>query len=57
MGYQDLRDVAREREFTGKTIAGIKNDIKRMLPLTFPEVEKLVNVFSRNDNDACVFMK
>ena len=57
MGYQDLRDVAREREFTGKTIAGIKNDIKRMLPLTFPEVEKLVNVFSRNDNDVCVFMQ
>jgi hypothetical protein len=38
--------VAREREFTGKMIAGIKNDIKRMLPSTFPEVEKLVNVFS-----------
>ena len=56
-GHQDLRDVAREREFTGKMIAGIKNDIKRMLQSTFPEVEKLVNVFSRNDNDACVFMK
>jgi hypothetical protein len=38
--------VAREREFTGKMIVGIKNDIKRMLPSTFPEVEKLVNVFS-----------
>ena len=46
MGYQDLRDVAREREFTGKTIAGIKNDIKRILQSTFSEVEKLVNVFS-----------
>jgi transposase len=45
-GYQDLRDVAREREFTGKMIAGIKNDIKRMLQSTFPELEKLVNVFS-----------
>jgi len=30
-GYQDLRDVAGEREFTGKTIAGIKNDIQSML--------------------------
>ena len=29
--HQDLRDVAREREFTGKMIAGIKNDIKSML--------------------------
>jgi hypothetical protein len=56
-GYQDLSDVARERKFTGKMIAGIKNDIKRMLQSTFPEVEKLVNVFSRNDNDVCVFMK
>jgi transposase len=45
-GYQDLRDVAREREFMGKMIAGIKNDIKRMLQSTFPELEKLVNVFS-----------
>jgi transposase len=44
--YQDIRDVAREREFTGKMIAGIKNDIKRMLQSTFPELEKLVNVFS-----------
>jgi Fe-S cluster biogenesis protein NfuA len=49
--------VAREREFTGKMIAGIKNDIKRMLQSTFPEVEKLVNVFSRNDNDVCVSIK
>jgi proline dehydrogenase len=56
-GYQDLRDVAREREFTGKMIAGIKKDIKRILQSTFPEVEKLVNVFSRNDNAVCVFMK
>lgn len=44
--YQDLRDVAREREFTGKMIAAVKNDIKRMLQSTFPELEKLVNVFS-----------
>jgi transposase len=44
--HQDLRDVAREREFTGKMIAGMKNDIKRMLQSTFPELEKLVNVFS-----------
>ncbi len=44
--YQDLRDVAREREFTGKMIAAVKNDMKRMLQSTFPELEKLVNVFS-----------
>jgi hypothetical protein len=45
-GHQDLRDAAGEREFTGKMIAGIKNDIQRMLPSTFPEAEKPVNVFS-----------
>jgi hypothetical protein len=44
--YQDLRDVAREREFTGKMIAAVKNDIKRMLQATFPELEQMVNVFS-----------
>ena len=38
--------MAREREFTGKMIAGIKNDIKRMPQSTFPEVEKLGNSFS-----------
>jgi transposase len=45
-GYQDLRDLAREREFTGKMIAAVKNDIKRMLQATFPELEQMVNVFS-----------
>jgi transposase len=44
--HHDLRDVVRERESTGKMIAGMKNDIKRMLQSTFPELEKLVNVFS-----------
>jgi hypothetical protein len=34
-GYQDLRDVAREREFTEKMIAGIKNDIKEDAPIDF----------------------
>ena len=44
--HQDLRDVVRERESTGKMITGMKNDIKRMLQSTFPELEKQVNVFS-----------
>jgi transposase len=44
--HQDLKDVVRERESTGKMIAGMKNDIKRMLQSTFPKLEKLVNVFS-----------
>lgn len=43
---QDLRDLAREREFTLKMIGSIKNEIKRLLQSTFPELEHLGNVFS-----------
>jgi transposase len=38
---QDLKDLARERESLTMLIAGIKNDIKRLLQGTFPELEKL----------------
>jgi transposase len=44
--HQDLRDLAREREFTLKMISSIKNEIKRLLQSTFPELEHLGNVFS-----------
>ena len=43
---QDLKDLAREREFTLKMISSIKNEIKRLLQSTFPELEHLGNVFS-----------
>jgi transposase len=42
----DLRDLARERESILKMIASIKNDIKRILQCTFPELEQLVEVLS-----------
>jgi transposase len=42
---QDLKDLARERESLIMLIAGIKNDIKRLLQGTFPELEKLCNPY------------
>jgi len=40
----DLRDLARERESLLKMVASTKNDIKRILQTTFPELEQLVDV-------------
>lgn len=42
---QDLKDLARERESLTVLIAGMKNDIKRLLQGTFPELEKLCNPY------------
>ncbi|MDH5203487.1 MAG: IS110 family transposase, partial [Nitrospirota bacterium] len=43
---QDLKDLAREHESLTNLIAGIKNDIRRMLQITFPELESICNIFS-----------
>lgn len=40
----DLRDLARERESILKLVASMKNDIRRILQATFPELEQLVDV-------------
>ena len=45
--YRDLRDMARERESLNKFIGSTKNDIKRILQSTFPELESMCNVFSQ----------
>jgi len=45
--YRDLRDMARERESLNKFIASTKNDMKRILQYTFPELESMCNVFSQ----------
>lgn len=45
--YRDLRDIARERESLNKFIVSTKNDIKRILQSTFPELESMCNVFSQ----------
>ena len=44
----DLRDLARQREGLNGQVRAIKNDFKRLLSVTFPELEKITNVFSRS---------
>ncbi len=43
---QDLKDLARERESLVFMVSGLKNDIRRMLQITFPELEPMCNIFS-----------
>lgn len=43
---KDFRDIARERESISHLIASTKNEIKRILQSTFPELESLCNVFT-----------
>jgi len=44
----DLRDLARQRESLGRQMTALKNDLKRLLSITFPELEKQTNVFSHS---------
>lgn len=44
---KDLRDIARERESLCHLIASMKNEIKRTLQSTFPELESICNVFTQ----------
>lgn len=43
---QDLRDLARERESLVSMLCGLKNDIRRILQITLPELESICNIFS-----------
>ena len=43
---QDLKDLARERESLAVMIAGLKNDTRRVLHLTFPELEHHCKLFT-----------
>jgi transposase len=43
--HKDLKDIARERESILKLIGSTKNDIRRMLKSTFPELERICDVF------------
>ncbi len=43
---KDFRDIARERESISHLIASTKNEIKRILQTTFPELESICNVFT-----------
>jgi len=43
---QDLKDLARERESLAVLIAGLKNDTRRILQMTFPELEHRCKLFT-----------
>ena len=43
---KDIRDIAREREALARQIASLKNQIKGILQITFPELEPLCNIFT-----------
>jgi transposase len=45
-GSQDLKDLARERESLAVMIAGLKNDVRRLLQMTFPELEHRCKLFT-----------
>lgn len=44
----DLRDLARQRESLLRQSSAIKNDLTRLLSVTFPELERGTNVFSHS---------
>ena len=43
---QDLKDLARERESLTVMISGLKNDLRRLLKITFPELEHRCKLFT-----------
>jgi transposase len=43
---QDLKDLARERESLAVMMAGLKNDVRRQLQMTFPELEHRCKLFT-----------
>src|SRR5512139_218924 len=43
---QDLKDLARERESLAVMMAGLKNDVRRLLQMSFPELEHRCKLFT-----------
>jgi len=44
----ELRDLSRQRESLVDQMSSIKSDIKRLLSVTFPELEQIAGVFSKS---------
>ena len=44
----DLRDLSRQRESLVDQMSSIKSEIKRLLTITFPELEQIAGVFSKS---------
>ena len=44
----ELRDLARRRERLADQVTSLKNDMKRILSVTFPELETITGVFTKS---------
>ena len=44
----DLRDIARQRESLVDQMTAVKHEIKRLLNITFPELEKVAGLFTKS---------
>jgi transposase len=44
----DLRELARQRESLVDQMSSLKNDIKRILNITFPELEHMAGIFTKS---------
>jgi transposase len=44
----DLRELARQRESLVEQMTSLKNDIKRILNITFPELEHMAGIFTKS---------
>lgn len=45
---QDLKDLARRREKLADQVTALKADMKRILSVTFPELERLTGIFTKS---------
>ena len=46
--FSELRDLSRQRESLVDQMSSIKSEIKRLLSMTFPELEHLAGVFTKS---------
>jgi transposase len=46
--FSELRDLSRQRESLADQMSSIKSDIKRLLTVTFPELEQMAGVFTKS---------
>jgi len=46
--FSDLRDLSRQRESLVDQMTAIKSDIKRLLTITFPELEHIAGIFTKS---------
>jgi len=47
-GVSELRDLSRQRESLVEQMSSVKSEIKRLLTITFPELEQIAGVFTKS---------